>query len=143
MDILGLVDGVIDFVVEAWSGREHNYNKAIEILTSLELDKIIQDFSNIDQYKEIKKIIRHYRDMSETQLLTIRDLLRFMLTVKSSHAPLQLNSDTVAKINELELKYERERDRTMGEVGGWDLRFWENFEFGKRHTHIEKISFLF
>ena len=49
MDILGLVVGVIDFAVEAWSGREHNYNKAIEILTSLELDKIIQDFSNTDQ----------------------------------------------------------------------------------------------
>ena len=45
---------------------EHNYNKAIEILTSLELDKIIQDFSNIDQYKEIKQIIHHCRDMSET-----------------------------------------------------------------------------
>ena len=58
--------------------------------------------------------------MSETQLLTIRDLLRFMLTVKSSHAPLQLNSDTVAKINELELKYERERGtgRWVRWVGG-------------------------
>ena len=87
---------------------EHNYNKAIEILTSLELDKIIQDFSNIDQYKEIKQIIRHCRDMSETQLLTIRDLLRFMLTVKSSQAHLQLNNDTATKINEVGLKYERE-----------------------------------
>ena len=66
MDILGLVVGVIDFAVEAWSGREHNYNKAIEILTSLELDKIIHDFSNTDQFKEIKQIIRHCRDMSET-----------------------------------------------------------------------------
>nr|XP_023897065.1 PHD finger protein MALE MEIOCYTE DEATH 1-like [Quercus suber]POE55257.1 phd finger protein male meiocyte death 1 [Quercus suber] len=75
---------------------EHNYSKAIEILTSLELDKIIQDFSNTDQYNEIKKIIRHCRDMSETQLVTIRDLLRFMLTVKCSRAPLQLNSDTAA-----------------------------------------------
>ena len=102
---------------------EHNYNKAIEILTSLEIDKIIQDFSNTDQYKEIKQIICHCIDMSETQLLTIRDLLRFMLIVKSFRVPLQLNSDTAVKINELELKYEREKDRTMGEVGGWDLRF--------------------
>ena len=47
MDILGLVDGVIDFALEAWVAV-HNYNKAIEILTSLELDKIIQDFSNTD-----------------------------------------------------------------------------------------------
>ena len=89
---------------------EHNYNKAIENLTSLELVKIIQDFSNTDQYKEIKQIIHHCRDMSETQILTIKDLLRFMLTVKSSRAPLQLNSDTATKINELELKYERERE---------------------------------
>ena len=102
---------------------KHNYNKSIEILTSLELDKIIQDFSDTNQFKEIKQIIRHCRDMSETQLLTIRDLLRFMLIVKSSHAPLQLNSDTATKINELDLKYERERDRTIDEVGGWDLRF--------------------
>ena len=41
-----------------------------------------------------------------------------MLIVKSSHARLQLNNDTAAKINELDLKYERERDRTRGEVGG-------------------------
>ena len=37
------------FCSRTWSDREHNYNKAIEILTSLELDKIIQDFSNTDQ----------------------------------------------------------------------------------------------
>ena len=98
---------------------EHNYNKAIENLTSLELVKIIQDFSNTDQYKEIKQIIHHCRDMSETQTLTIKDLLRFMLTVKSSRAPLQLNSDTAAKINELELKYERERERGTGPSVRW------------------------
>ena len=33
-----------------------------------------------------------------------------MLIVKSSHAPLQLNSDTATKINKLDLKYERERE---------------------------------
>ncbi|GMY05188.1 PHD finger protein MALE MEIOCYTE DEATH 1 [Fagus crenata] len=61
---------------------EYNYNKAIEILSSLELDQIIQDFSNTDQCRDIKQIIRHCRNMSETQLVTIKDLLRFMLTVK-------------------------------------------------------------
>ena len=102
---------------------EHNYNKAIENLTSLELVKIIQDFSNTDQYKEIKQIIHHCRDMSETQILTIKDLLRFMLTVKSSRAPLQLNSDTATKINELELKYERERERERERGTGPSMRW--------------------
>ncbi|KAM7277868.1 hypothetical protein ACFE04_005002 [Oxalis oulophora] len=61
----------------------HNYDSAIEFLGSLELDKIIQDFSDTDQYKEIKQIIHYYRDRSETHLLTTKDLFRFMLTVKS------------------------------------------------------------
>ncbi|KAJ7964448.1 PHD finger protein family [Quillaja saponaria] len=62
---------------------EHKYNLAIETLSSWELDKIIQDFGVTKCYNEIKQIIRHYRNMSETQLITIKDLLRFMLTVKS------------------------------------------------------------
>lgn len=62
---------------------KHNYNRAIEILSSLELDKIIQDFKNSDQCKEMKQIIHYYRDLSETLLMTFKDLLRFMLTVKS------------------------------------------------------------
>lgn len=64
--------------------KDHHYNRALEILSSLKLDKIIEDFAQTEQYKEIKRIIRHYRDLSETQLITIRDVLKFMLTVKSS-----------------------------------------------------------
>lgn len=63
--------------------REQNYNRAIEILSSLELDNIIQDFCGTDLCREMKQIFHHYRDMSETLLLTLKDLLRFMLTVKS------------------------------------------------------------
>ncbi|KAI4299631.1 hypothetical protein L6164_033068 [Bauhinia variegata] len=62
---------------------DNNYNKAIEVLGSLELDKLMQDFSEKNCNKEIKQITRYYRDMSETPLITVRDLLRFMLTVKS------------------------------------------------------------
>lgn len=40
-------------------------------------------------------VLRHYRDMSETQLVTIKDLLRFMLTIKS-RAPMQINKATSA-----------------------------------------------
>ena len=92
----------------SWSGRwgyrfcrgsfgvaEHNYISAIELLSSLELEVIIEDFGKTDKGREIKQIIRHYRDMSETQLVTIKDLLRFMLTIKS-RAPMQINKATSA-----------------------------------------------
>ncbi|KAL1308275.1 hypothetical protein HN51_050209 [Arachis hypogaea] len=59
------------------------YYEAIEGLGSLELDEIVRDLSKTKCHKEIKQIIRSYRDMSETQITTLRDLLRFMLTVKS------------------------------------------------------------
>ncbi|MED6110595.1 hypothetical protein PIB30_044515 [Stylosanthes scabra] len=59
------------------------YYEAIEGLGSLELDEIMRDLSKTKFHKEIKQIIRNYRDMSETQITTLRDLLRFMLTVKS------------------------------------------------------------
>lgn len=61
-----------------------HYNRALDVLSSLELDNIIQDFTDTDQCKEIRQIIRFYRKMSETQLITIRDMLKFMLTIKSS-----------------------------------------------------------
>lgn len=71
--------------------REHIYERALKILSSLELEKIIQDFSDMDQCEELKKIIRYYRYLSETHLVTIKDLLRFMLTVKACF-PAQRNS---------------------------------------------------
>lgn len=74
---------------------EHNYDRAIEVLSSLELDKIILDFSNSDIRREMKQIIHHYRYMSETQLVTMKDILRFMLTVKP-RAPLQTNNVSAA-----------------------------------------------
>ncbi|EEF28910.1 PHD finger protein MALE MEIOCYTE DEATH 1 [Ricinus communis] len=78
---------------------EHNYNSAIEILSSLALNKIIQDFSNTNEYKEMKQMIDYYRNLSETQLITFRDLLRFMLTIKScpcAQKKLRLAADATA-----------------------------------------------
>lgn len=62
--------------------KDHHYNRALEILSSLELDKIIHDVDETDRGIEMKQIIRHYRNLSETQLITLKDLLKFMLTVK-------------------------------------------------------------
>lgn len=63
-----------------------DYENALELLGSLDIDQIQFDFSEHKQFKEIKKIFRYYREMSEGHLKTFRDLLRFMLIIKS-HAP--------------------------------------------------------
>ncbi|GLT28768.1 hypothetical protein SLA2020_036760 [Shorea laevis] len=67
---------------------QSHYDRATEVLSSLELEKIIHDFTDKEQCMQIRQIVRYYRDISEVQLITIRDLLRFMLTIKSC-APLQ------------------------------------------------------
>lgn len=95
MDILALVGGGYRFCRGSFGVAEHYYISAIELLSSLELEVIIEDFGKTDKGREIKQIIRHYRDMSETQLVTIKDLLRFMLTIKS-RAPMLINKVTSA-----------------------------------------------
>ncbi|CAA7025614.1 unnamed protein product [Microthlaspi erraticum] len=60
-----------------------DYENAIELLGSLELDQVESDFNEHKQFKEVKQIFRYYRDMSEGRLKTLRDLLRFMLIIKS------------------------------------------------------------
>ncbi|KAI3886124.1 hypothetical protein MKW92_046171 [Papaver armeniacum] len=57
---------------------EHNYNTAIDMLSSFNLDKIVENCRGKDR-NHMEKIIRTYREMSETHLITIRDLIRFML----------------------------------------------------------------
>lgn len=73
----------------------HNYHRAIEVLSSVELDNILSDYSNKNQHREIKQMTRYYRDLSETNLITIRDLFRFMLTLKSQRkSAMVANSDS-------------------------------------------------
>lgn len=64
--------------------KEHNYESAMDLLSSLELDRVIEDFSLVNSWVDIKQMIHRYRDISGTNLVTIRDLFRFMLTVKST-----------------------------------------------------------
>ncbi|OWM84971.1 hypothetical protein CDL15_Pgr027758 [Punica granatum] len=71
------------FLRGSFGVKENKYCKAIELLSSLELEKILEEFRGRKQSKEIKTIVQFYRDMSEATLITIRDLLRFILTVKS------------------------------------------------------------
>jgi hypothetical protein len=58
-----------------------NYYEAMETLGSLVLDDIVRDLSKTKYHKDIKQMICFYRDMSETQIVTIRELLRFMLNI--------------------------------------------------------------
>ncbi|KAG4964035.1 hypothetical protein JHK82_040703 [Glycine max] len=74
--------------------REREYNEAMTMLGSLGLDMIVKDLSETKYKTEIQQIIRCYRDMSETHIISLRDLLRFMLTVKSSRAPVPKITDT-------------------------------------------------
>ncbi|KAI7993638.1 PHD finger protein MALE MEIOCYTE DEATH 1 [Camellia lanceoleosa] len=62
---------------------EHQYNSAINFLSTLDLEKIVDDFKNTSRGREIQQIIRNYREFSETQLVTMSDLLQFMLDFKS------------------------------------------------------------
>ncbi|CAI9110380.1 OLC1v1010389C1 [Oldenlandia corymbosa var. corymbosa] len=71
------------FLCGSFGVKDYHYNRSLELLSSLELDKIIQDLSCTERCKEVKHIIRCYRDLSETNLVTLRDLFRFMLTLKS------------------------------------------------------------
>ncbi|KAL6543491.1 hypothetical protein OROHE_010113 [Orobanche hederae] len=64
--------------------KEHNYQRAMDVLSSLDLDQVIDNFSLTNECTLIKQMIRHYRDMSGTNLLTLRDLFRFMLTLKTT-----------------------------------------------------------
>ncbi|KAI8536548.1 hypothetical protein RHMOL_Rhmol10G0265900 [Rhododendron molle] len=74
---------------------QHKYEKALEILSLLELDKITHDFTTGSLFRDFKHIIHYYRDLSETKLITLRDLLRFMLALKS-RVPFQRRSASVA-----------------------------------------------
>ncbi|KAG9443944.1 hypothetical protein H6P81_015284 [Aristolochia fimbriata] len=58
------------------------YERAIEIVSSLSLDDILEDLIEGGQ-REIRGIVNSYRNRSETQLISLRDLLRSMLELKS------------------------------------------------------------
>ncbi|KAM6546181.1 hypothetical protein CsatB_026917 [Cannabis sativa] len=82
--------------------KDYNYDRAIEILCTLELETIINDFSDTERFQDIRQIIRLYRDLSETQLITLKDLLKFMLTVKSrasAHGKVIIASSSIPVIS--------------------------------------------
>ncbi|XP_076912282.1 PHD finger protein MALE MEIOCYTE DEATH 1 [Bidens hawaiensis] len=65
------------------------YTHALQLLSSLELDTIVSN-------RSIKKLVSKYRDLSDTHLITIRDLFKFMLNLKF-HSSLQMNNSKKEK----------------------------------------------
>ncbi|KAK1423601.1 hypothetical protein QVD17_18906 [Tagetes erecta] len=66
------------------------YEQALQIISSLELDI----FTHKTKHRSIKKLICKYRQLSDTHLITMRDLFRFMLNLKFQ--ALQMKSNTVS-----------------------------------------------
>ncbi|KAK9689745.1 hypothetical protein RND81_09G078100 [Saponaria officinalis] len=62
--------------------QAHHYQRAVEILSSLDFDDLV--LSMPKENPEVQRIISSYRQKSETRLITLRDLLKFMLSQKSN-----------------------------------------------------------
>ncbi|KAK4423366.1 PHD finger protein [Sesamum alatum] len=64
-------------------GITEQFNSAILFLSSLRLDTIISDFKNKSHTRRIREMIEMYRKLSDKPLITISDLLNFMLAFES------------------------------------------------------------
>ncbi|KZV47925.1 PHD finger protein-like [Dorcoceras hygrometricum] len=64
-------------------GTDQELCTAMKFLSSFDLDKIVRDFKKKKNGKEIKELINKYREMSDKPLVTIGDLLKYMLKFKS------------------------------------------------------------
>ncbi|CAN7002864.1 unnamed protein product [Brassica oleracea var. botrytis] len=68
--------------------KKDQYTRAILILSSMELDKLMEDFSGVRKERLMKMIIGFYRESSQTPLVTLSELLQFMLAFRSK-APIE------------------------------------------------------
>ncbi|KAL0889462.1 hypothetical protein Bca101_013445 [Brassica carinata] len=68
--------------------RKEQYCRAICILSSMEVDKIKEDFSRTRRERVMKMIINFYIESSQTPIVTLSELLQFMLAF-SSKAPVE------------------------------------------------------
>ncbi|CAI9296642.1 unnamed protein product [Lactuca saligna] len=63
---------------------EDKYTGAVGFLAELHLDNIINDLKNTYHGKKTQQIISKYRELSETRLFSLSDLLQFLLEFKLS-----------------------------------------------------------
>ncbi|CAA7039528.1 unnamed protein product [Microthlaspi erraticum] len=59
---------VEDISKKSYGVTKSDYENAIELLGSLELDQVESAFNEHKQFKEVKQIFRYYRDMSEEKI---------------------------------------------------------------------------
>ncbi|KAL0372777.1 UNVERIFIED_CONTAM: PHD finger protein [Sesamum calycinum] len=64
-------------------GITEQFNSAILFLSSLRIDTIISDFKNKSHVRRLREMIEIYRKLSDKPLITISDLLNFMLAFES------------------------------------------------------------
>ncbi|KAI3734121.1 hypothetical protein L6452_13584 [Arctium lappa] len=62
--------------------NDDKYRGAVRFLAELDLDKIINDFKTTRHGRKIQQIICKYRELSETPLTSMNELLRFLLEFK-------------------------------------------------------------
>ncbi|KAF9587023.1 hypothetical protein IFM89_039709 [Coptis chinensis] len=76
-----------------------NYGAAIGVLSSLNIDEVINDFVQARKSdRHMKQIVEVYRQASDTHLITLRDLIRFMLSLKTN-APAQIKTIMPAAVS--------------------------------------------
>ncbi|KAL8218546.1 hypothetical protein R6Q57_021919 [Mikania cordata] len=63
---------------------EEKYRGAVQFLSELAIDKIIDDFKSNRDRKKLKRMICKYQDLSETQLNSMSDLLQCLLEYKKT-----------------------------------------------------------
>ncbi|CAN6466751.1 unnamed protein product [Victoria cruziana] len=71
---------------------ETKYAAAVEILGHFPLMSVLDDFRAVDNVDTIRRIVRTYQRINDTTMLTVRDLLRFMLELRSRF-PVQPSDD--------------------------------------------------
>ncbi|KAI3408474.1 PHD domain-containing protein [Psidium guajava] len=76
------------FNLGSFGVTKDKYDRALEVLGSLDLTTIVQDCIDTSHGRAIQQIIRKYEHASESRLVTISDLLKFVLAFKHKH-PIQ------------------------------------------------------
>ncbi|WCJ33654.1 PHD finger protein At2g01810 [Euphorbia peplus] len=91
---------------------KQDYNRALEIVGSLDLCKIISDSAFKSQGKLIAQIIQFYRDISESELKSISELLKFMLAFESKPLIQRKTAVALASISSEHLTQQTQQPET-------------------------------
>ncbi|TKY46636.1 PHD finger protein MALE MEIOCYTE DEATH 1 [Spatholobus suberectus] len=77
------------------------YNNAMKTLSSLELDVMRSTLSDTKFKTKIKHMIRFYVDLSKTRIISLRDILLYMLHLKDIYSVIKTKVNTKEKSTDL------------------------------------------